>query len=58
MNFKDEVQALESFYKDKVIEVSEVGGNKIIAVPYRYFVPLNVSVINSLQNLSSYYTDV
>jgi len=71
------VQALQSFYKDSVVEVTQKSyfkndPSKIcttnssdvcftresIAIPYRYIVPLNVTVINSLQNLSSYYTDV
>jgi len=29
-----------------------------VSVPYRYIIPLNVVFNRSLQNLSSYYTDI
>ena len=32
--------------------------NWILYVPYRYLVPLNITFNRSLQNLSSYYTDI
>ena len=32
--------------------------NWILYVPYRYIVPLNITFNRSLQNLSSYYTDI
>lgn len=30
---------------------------KTLHIPYKYIIPLNISVLNELQNLSSYYTD-
>jgi hypothetical protein len=29
-----------------------------LAIPYRFIVPFNISMNRSLQNLSSYYTDI
>jgi len=35
-----------------------VNDTTVVSVPYRYLVPLNITYNWSLQNLSSYYTDI
>ncbi len=50
----DLVTDLKTFYQNNSIYVD----NWIINVPYRYIVPLNITFNWSLQNLSSYYTDI
>ena len=52
--FRDNIVALRQYYQDHSIETS--AGK--IEVPYRYLIPLNVVFNRSLQNLSSYYTDI
>ena len=47
-------RALNQYRKDNVI----VRLNDTVAIPYKYLVPLNVTHNRSLQNLSSYYTDI
>lgn len=51
---QDEIKTLNEYYKDTVIEKT----NNIVYIPYRYIVPFNVVFNRSLQNLSSYYTDI
>ena len=42
-----------------MIQVSnDKAGKTVIAVPYAFLTPLNVVFNRSLQNLSSYYTDI
>lgn len=53
---KDEIVALRQYYQNNAIKY-QANPEKIF-VPYRYIVPLNVSYNWSLQNLSSYYTDI
>lgn len=52
--FHDEIVNLRQYYQSHSISSS---GNSI-SIPYRYLVPLNISFNWSLQNLSSYYTDI
>jgi hypothetical protein len=52
--FKDQIVALRQYYQKHAIKTEE--GK--ISVPYRYLVPFNVVFNRSLQNLSSYYTDI
>lgn len=52
--FRDQIVALRSYYQNHSIK-TEYGK---ISVPYRYIIPLNVVFNRSLQNLSSYYTDI
>lgn len=52
--FHDEIVNLKQYYQSHSIS-SDVDS---INIPYRYLVPLNISFNRSLQNLSSYYTDV
>lgn len=57
---RDEVVALRQFYQTnsiKYIAWTATSPEKIM-VPYKYIVPLNVVYNWSLQNLSSYYTDI
>jgi len=51
---RDEVVELRQFYQSNSI-LTKVDG---LNVPYRYIVPLNIVYNRSLQNLSSYYTDI
>ena len=52
--FHDEIVNLRQYYQSHSISSSEDS----ITIPYRYLVPLNISFNWSLQNLSSYYTDI
>jgi|GEM_PF-3588134 len=53
---KDKIVALRQFYQNNTIKYQD--SPEKIFVPYRYLIPLNVSYNWSLQNLSSYYTDI
>lgn len=50
----DEINSLKQYYQDYVIKVTW----EDVYIPYRYVVPFNVTFNWSLQNLSSYYTDI
>ncbi len=52
--YRDQIVALRQYYQNHAIK-TEAGK---ISVPYRYLVPFNVVFNRSLQNLSSYYTDI
>ncbi len=52
--FHEEVVNLRQYYQSHSISSTEDSVN----IPYRYLVPLNISFNWSLQNLSSYYTDI
>ena len=52
--FHDEIVNLRQYYQSHSISSTESS----ISIPYRYLVPLNISYNWSLQNLSSYYTDI
>ena len=52
--FHDEIVNLRLYYQSHSISSTESSVN----IPYRYLVPLNISFNWSLQNLSSYYTDI
>ena len=52
--FHDEIVKLRQYYQSHSISSDEDSVN----IPYRYLVPLNISFNWSLQNLSSYYTDI
>jgi hypothetical protein len=52
--FHDEIVNLRQYYQSHSISSTE----ESINIPYRYLVPLNISFNRSLQNLSSYYTDI
>jgi hypothetical protein len=52
--FRDQILALRQYYQDHAIK-TEYGK---ISIPYRYIIPFNVVFNRSLQNLSSYYTDI
>ena len=51
---RDEFTALETYYQEHSISTDEDN----VYIPYRYIVPLNVVFNWSLQNHSSYYTDI
>jgi len=51
---RDEIINLRQYYQWNSVFSSE----ESIQIPYRYLVPLNISYNWSLQNLSSYYTDI
>ncbi len=52
--FRDQIQALRKYYQDHAIQTA--AGK--INIPYRYLIPFNITFNRSLQNLSSYYTDI
>ena len=52
--FYDEIVNLRQYYQSHSILSDENSVN----IPYRFLVPLNISFNWSLQNLSSYYTDI
>jgi len=52
--YRDQIVALRQFYQNHAIQ-TQAGK---INIPYRYLVPFNVVFNRSLQNLSSYYTDI
>lgn len=52
--FYDEIVNLRQYYQSHSILSDEDSVN----IPYRFIVPLNISFNWSLQNLSSYYTDI
>lgn len=54
LEYRDHIVALRQFYQSYAIKSSD----DYLAIPYRYLVPLNISFNWSLQNLSSYYTDI
>lgn len=53
-DLRDSYTALETYYQEHSILTDK----ESVAIPYRYIVPLNVVFNRSLQNLSSYYTDI
>jgi hypothetical protein len=56
---KDIQKSLTDYIQGNVIQVSKDNkGYTSIAVPYAFLTPLNVIFNRSLQNLSSYYTDI
>lgn len=56
---KDIQKAINDYVAGNTIHVTEGKNNTTsIAVPYAYLTPLNVIFNRSLQNLSSYYTDI
>jgi hypothetical protein len=52
--FRDYIVALRQYYQSHSIKSNATS----IAIPYRYLIPLNIVFNWSLQNLSSYYTDI
>ena len=52
--FRDNIVALRQYYQAHSIKSDA----DMVAIPYRYIVPLNIVFNRSLQNLSSYYTDI
>jgi len=65
MGYKEDEPQLAKLMRDEIINIRQYyQWNSVlvlensIKVPYRYVVPLNISYNWSLQNLSSYYTDI
>ena len=52
--FHDEIVKLRLYYQSHSIYSTKDS----IFIPYRYLVPLNISFNRTIQNLSSYYTDI
>jgi hypothetical protein len=52
--YRDQIIALRQYYQSHVIQ-TQAGK---INIPYRYMIPFNIVFNRSLQNLSSYYTDI
>jgi hypothetical protein len=55
---KDLTRQLTLYWQDKVLLKDTVNGSTVVSAPYRWIVPLNITYNWSLQNLSSYYTDI
>lgn len=53
-SMKDHIWNLQTYYQDHSIYTTQDSLN----VPYRYIIPLNIVFNRSLQNRSSYYTDI
>lgn len=53
-DMRSDIVALRQYYQSRTIYTEE--GK--VSVPFRYLVPFNVVFNRSLQNLSSYYTDI
>ena len=53
-DLRDYYTAIETYYKEHSIRTTDSS----VYIPYRYIVPLNVVFNWSLQNHSSYYTDI
>ncbi len=54
IEYRDEALSIKQYYENHAIRTE----NGKIFIPYRYIIPLNISFNRSLQNLSSYYTDI
>ncbi|AHB41498.1 hypothetical protein P148_SR1C00001G0708 [candidate division SR1 bacterium RAAC1_SR1_1] len=54
VEYRDEILMIKQYYESRSIKTE----NGKVFVPYRYIIPLNISFNWSLQNLSSYYTDI
>jgi hypothetical protein len=52
--FRDQIVALRQYYQNHAIATT---AGKLF-IPYRYLTPVNIIFNWSLQNLSSYYTDI
>ena len=50
----DSIKKLNTYRSERVIKTT----NDTILIPYVYILPFNISFNRSLQNLSSYYTDI
>ncbi len=55
---KDLARQLNLYRQDKVLLKDTANGSAVVSAPYRWIVPLNMTYNWSLQNLSSYYTDI
>jgi hypothetical protein len=53
-DLRDYYSAIETYYKEHSIKTTKSS----VYIPYRYIVPLNIVFNRSLQNHSSYYTDI
>ena len=54
LEFRDFIVSLRQFYQAYSIKSAE----NYLAIPYRLLVHVNITMNRSLQNLSSYYTDI
>lgn len=52
-------QSIIQYVEWNILKISyDSGGNKVVAIPYAFLTPINVVFNRSLQNRSSYYTDI
>ncbi len=57
--YAPQFQALDSYMQDNSVRVViNAEGGKEVYFPYKFLNPFNISFNRSLQNLSSYYTDI
>lgn len=54
----DAINALDTLMQNESIRVLQENGQKIVFFPYKYLNIFNITFNRSLQNLSSYYTDI
>lgn len=52
--YRDWILAIKKYYQNHAIFAQE----GVVNIPYRYLIPFNITFNRSLQNLSSYYTDI
>jgi len=55
---RPQLQSLQAFMQENTIKVINNNGIQEVYAPYKYLVPSNITFNRSLQNLSSYYTDI
>jgi hypothetical protein len=55
---KDLARQLNLYRQDKALLKDNANNTTVVSAPYRWIVPLNMTYNWSLQNLSSYYTDI
>lgn len=58
ITYGDAVARVDSFMQDNTIKVVSIDGVHQVYVPYKYLNVFNITFNWSLQNLSSYYTDI
>lgn len=58
MTYGPQLREVDKYMQDNTIKVEVSEGKQLVYFPYKYLNPFNNSFNRSLQNLSSYYTDI
>jgi hypothetical protein len=56
--YAPKINDIRSFMQSNTIKIEDAEGVRSVYFPYKYLTPSNVTFNRSLQNLSSYYTDI